>query len=186
MARVHHVKAARKDYPDADIKKGESYYWWKFRYGGKRMQKTYPKQSQLTQSEFLGTIYDIQDRLEALGGDIEEAKSERDAIVSELQDLASECEDRKSNMPDGLQEGPTGEMLQNRSDECNSMADELDGVDLDIENEFDEKDYKREPNESEEDFKKRVEDAENEAETEYDQKVEDAIGELQGISYNGE
>ena len=38
MPRVHHVKSARKDNPVA--KKGESYYWWKFRYGGKRYSKT--------------------------------------------------------------------------------------------------------------------------------------------------
>jgi len=32
MPRVHFVKKARRDYPDDDIKKDESYYWWKFRF----------------------------------------------------------------------------------------------------------------------------------------------------------
>lgn len=31
MARLHFVKSARKDNPSAEVKKGESYYWWKFR-----------------------------------------------------------------------------------------------------------------------------------------------------------
>jgi hypothetical protein len=52
MARAHFVKKARKAIPGTDIKKGDSYYWWKFRFGGKRTSKTAPKASQLTQSEF--------------------------------------------------------------------------------------------------------------------------------------
>ena len=34
MPRVHFVKKARKDYPSTGIQKGDSYYWWQFRYGG--------------------------------------------------------------------------------------------------------------------------------------------------------
>lgn len=161
MARVHFVKKARKNYPDSDIKKGDSYYWWKFRYGGKQKSKTQPRQSQLTQSEFLGTIYDISDRLQAIS-DIESAQSERDEIVSELQELSGECEERQSNMPDSLQYSPTGELLEERANNCNEFADELEGIDLDIEKEDDEND---------EDF---------------EQRVEDAIGELQNCEYQGE
>ncbi len=53
MARAHFVKKARKDNPAAGIKAGDSYYWWKFRRGGKHYSKTAPRPSQLTQSEYL-------------------------------------------------------------------------------------------------------------------------------------
>jgi len=70
MPKVHCVKAARKDYPECGIKKGDTYYWWKFRFGGKHESKTYPKQSQLTQSEFLSQVYALNERLEDLDASI--------------------------------------------------------------------------------------------------------------------
>ena len=73
MTRAHFVKKARKDHPEGDIKKGDSYWWWAFMVGGrggpKHYSKTQPKASQLTQSEYLGSIADIQDELNALGAD---------------------------------------------------------------------------------------------------------------------
>ena len=63
MPRVHHVKAA-KDYPDHGIKKGEMYFHWKFRYGGKHRSKVRPRSSQLTQSDFLSQMYGIQEEIE--------------------------------------------------------------------------------------------------------------------------
>lgn len=161
MARAHFVKKARKPYKNEGIKKGDSYYWWKFPYGSKQRQKTAPRQSQLTQSEFLGTIYDIDDRLSNIS-DLDDAQSERESIVSELQDLSSEQEDRKSNMPDSLQESPTGELLEERANQCNEFADELESVDLDLEKE------------------------EGESDSDFEERVNDAIGELQNCSYQGE
>jgi chromosome segregation ATPase len=161
MTSLHFVKKARKNYKDAGIKKGDSYYWWQFAYGSKQKSKTKPRQSQLTQSEFLGTIYDIEERLEDIK-DIEDAQTEREQIVDELRTLADECEEKRSNMPEQLQDSGSGETLQNRYDSCNEFADELEAVDLEIEKEDDE---------SEEDFEERV---------------EGALSELQGCSYNGE
>jgi len=66
MARANFVKAAAKDYPEQGIKKGDSYYWWKFRHGGKRYSKTMPKQSQLTQSEFLSGVWSVEETLAEL------------------------------------------------------------------------------------------------------------------------
>lgn len=129
MPRVNHVKKARKDVKDTDIKAGDSYYWWKFRYGGKRYSKTPPRPSQLTQSEFLSTVYDIQEEIEGLPADDSLPGAVED-IVSRLRDLASECEEKKSNMPDALQDGDTGQMLQDRADACEAAADELEGIDL--------------------------------------------------------
>lgn len=163
MTRLHFVKSARKDDEEAGIKKGDSYYWWQFAYSSKRKSKERPKRSQyMTQSDFLGQIYDIEDRLSEISS-IEDAESERDSIVDELRSLADECEEKRSNMPDQLQDSGSGEMLQNRYDACNEFADELENIDLsDIEKEDDETDE------------------------EYEERMESILNELQGVSYNGE
>lgn len=146
MARLHHAKAA-KDYPKHDIKKGEMYYWWKFMVGGrggpKHYSKTRPRASQLTQSEFLGQLYDIQDDIAALAADdgLGDAVSE---IAGRLQELADEQEEKKGNLPDSLQEAPSGELLQERTDACRSAADELEALTFDIDD--------KEEGESAEDF----------------------------------
>lgn len=130
MPRVTHVKAARKAIPSAGIEVGQPYYWWKFRFGGKHVSKTYPKPSQLTQSDFLQQVYELNDRIEAV--DESNAADEVAEIISELENLASEQEDKLSNMPDSLQQAPTGELLQNRAYAVNDMVSELEGVDMDV------------------------------------------------------
>ena len=133
MPRVTHVKKARKDNPAHGIKKGESYFWWKFRFGGKHYSKVHPKPSQLTQSEFLGTMYDIEERIIVLDQITSAAEmiTTVEGIVEELRTLAEEQEEKLSNMPDSLQESDTGQLLQDRADNTNQMADDLEGVDLD-------------------------------------------------------
>lgn len=108
MPRVHFVKKARQKH--GDIKKGESYYWWKFRRGGKRTSKTPPKPSQLTQSEFWGTVLAQSERDTP---DFDDLASTRDEIVSELENLRDEIESRKSNVEDAFPNGsPVIEMLE--------------------------------------------------------------------------
>lgn len=135
MARAHFVKKARKDIPDTDIKKGDSYYWWKFRYGGKHVSKTPPRPSQLTGSEFLSTVYAVQESLGdcSADDDRDDIKSCVEEVISELNNLKDETDGKLSNMPDSLQTGPTGELLQNRVDELDSMISELESIDLDDE-----------------------------------------------------
>lgn len=135
MARANFVKSARKDNPVA--KKGESYYWWKFRYGGKHYSKTSPRRSQLINSPFLSGMEQAQEAFVYF-----EVKDQRDAddlislqeeVADNVRELAEEAQGSLDNMPDSLQEGPTGEMLQSRVDEGEYYADEIEGVDIDIE-----------------------------------------------------
>jgi len=67
MAHATFVKSARKAIPDHGIKVGDSYYWWKFRFGGKHISRYWPRPSQLTQSEFYSTLYGCQETIEDLG-----------------------------------------------------------------------------------------------------------------------
>jgi hypothetical protein len=132
MPRVTFVKKARKDNPVA--KRGESYYWWKFKFGAKHYSLTPPKRSQLTQSNFFSQMYDIED--EVLGNfagmqSVDDLQSVVEDAADQIRALGEECQDNLYNMPESLQESPTGELLQSRIDECEGMAEELEGVDLD-------------------------------------------------------
>jgi len=167
MPRVTFVKKARKDNPVC--KKGQSYYWWKFRYGGKRYSLTPPKQSQLTQSAYFGTLYSIQEEVE--GYTLEEHSDWEgmlDDIKGQLEELQSETQDSLDNMPEQLQYAPTGELLQERIDALDSAISDIDC--LDEPEEPDDEDYEREDfDDSEFEEEDDRNDAEREHEAEQDQ-----------------
>lgn len=126
MPKVHKVKA-RKDYPHFGIKKGDVHYNW-FLKTGPRMSREFrqiqpPRRSQLTTSEFLSTVYDIEDRLAAIAS-LDDARS----LVDELNQLADDQEERLSNMPEGLQQGDTGQMLERRAEGCREAANEIESI----------------------------------------------------------
>lgn len=129
------------------IAKGESYYWWQFKNGPKHYSKSAPKSSQLTQSGYLSAIYDLQDELSELRGNVSEAEDLQEKvedIKSRMEELRDEQEEKKNNMPEGLQEGPTGELLQERYDSLDSAISELEGIDLDDYDEADDDDIREE------------------------------------------
>lgn len=136
MPRVHHVKKARKANKQYDIKKGDEYWWAAFktgpRSGFKRCWKKPPRPSQLTLSEFYSTVLGHQEAIDdsaatattvdgvhSLGSDMESA-------AEEIRQLGDDQEEKLNNMPEGLQQGSTGELLQSRADECQTLADELE------------------------------------------------------------
>lgn len=136
MPKVHFVKSARKPIPRAGIEVGDSYYWWKFRYGGKQVSKTPPKRSQLTQSSFLAQLYDLEDGIEEQlqgASDQDELRSMVEDIAAEIQNLCEEARDSLEAMPEQLQDGDTGELLQSRIDACEEWADEVESIDVDDE-----------------------------------------------------
>ena len=174
MARVTTVKKAQKDYPNAGIKKGDQYYWWKFRYGGKHMSKVYPKPSQLTGSSFLSSIYGALESIENLKADAsaEDIAADLRQASEEIQEQADETERNFSNMPYGLQQGDTGQMMEQRVSDAGelassfeSLADEADGL----------KDEEKEDGESDEDYAERI-----------DAEKQRIIDEAQALSYDGE
>lgn len=137
MTKVTHVKRARKAIPEAGIAIGDAYYWWKFRYGGIHRSKTPPKPSQLTQSTFVSTMLELQERAEGIAAGLRDgsttcsdAESELQEIASEVSSAGEECQSSLDNMPEGLQQGSTGELLQARIDACETIADDLEGVDI--------------------------------------------------------
>lgn len=131
MPRVTFVKKARKDNPAC--KKGESYYWWALmsgdRYGPKRYSKTMPKPSQLTNSEFLGTMGDIEEEIGSLAADDGLEDSVAD-IAGRIRELGEEQKGKFDNMPDSLQQGEIGQLLEERANKCSEIADELENIDF--------------------------------------------------------
>jgi len=170
MVKLHYVKKARKDYPEAGIKKGEPYYWWKFRFSGIRRSKFRPRRSQLTQSEFLAQVYDIEDTIADLNtvSSFEELSEAVVDIVEEIRRLAEEQQDKLDNMPDSLQYGPTGELLENRIRACEEWADDIEYVELDPN--VDRHDYI-----SNRDYREAIRDA-----------LDEAIEQIQSCEYLGE
>lgn len=176
MAKANFVKAAQKDYPEHNIKKGESYYWWKLHRGSKRFSKTAPKRSQLTGSNFYATLYDIEDDMIGDAEANENLESLRDEVVNALEELRDQCEESRSNMPDALQESDTGNMLQERYDALDSAINEFQDIDLSepTDGDLEIEEVEREENESDEDFEGRQEEArETAVQTYWDGKLEE-------------
>lgn len=145
MARVQTVKKARKAYPEFGIKKGDTYYWWKFRFGSVHKSKTYPKPSQLTQSAFLGTLYGIQ---ESLSFDRDDLGASVETLTSEIEQLRDECQDSLDNMPEHLQDtSSSGELLTERIEALEEWANELEGIDLEIDEDLSKKEKEARINE---------------------------------------
>lgn len=181
MPKVYHVKNARKD--NSVAKKGESYYWWKFRYGGKHYSKTRPKASQLTQSDFLSRAYELNERIEDLEVDsIEDLRCEIEDIANEFRTLGEESYDNLSNMPDHLQESSSaGMLLQERSDRCEEIADELENIDTDIDEDAIKEEVQAELGE---DAKK--DEIEDEIKDRKQDRFEEVLQEVQSIQYDGD
>lgn len=120
----------------ADIPKGSAYLWWKFRFGGKYIRcskpECAPKGSDLTQSEYLGAAADFEDSFNS-AEDLDVLRE----IADEIRNLGQEQEDKRSNMPDSLQESDTGNLLQERAEACENTASEIESACDDAESEID-------------------------------------------------
>jgi hypothetical protein len=137
MAKANFVKKARKDYPEHGVKKGESYWWWKFNFSRiKYISKEKPNRSQLTQSSFFSTLWAIEDGIEKrFAGHIcsDDIQNELENLISEIEELKDEVQGNLDNMPYQLQESNTGQLLQERIDELENWVSDLNGIDTSIE-----------------------------------------------------
>lgn len=53
------------------------------------------------------------------------------SIADELDTIKDDCQDSLDNMPEGLQEGDTGQLLQERIDNLDSVVSDLECIDYD-------------------------------------------------------
>jgi len=125
MPKVHRVNAAGKAYPEFGISAGETYFWWKFRYGEKIRSRVHPKPSQLTQSAYFSAVYAVEEWLRN-----QESLSTGDmhAVISQLEAVLSGLRNRFDNLPDGIQMGPTGQLLEGRASIVMEYIGDLRGI----------------------------------------------------------
>ena len=143
MARANHVKHARKDYPEHDIKKGEPYYWWKFRNSPKQFSKTPPRPQQLTQSGYMSSVFDLNDTQNAICEEFADCKKKHfnenfessvDEWKSAAEELRDGCQESLDNMPEHLQDtSSSGELLTERIESLESYISEIEGIEHEVE-----------------------------------------------------
>lgn len=137
-----------------------------------RCQNCKPQRSELTNSEYLSWLYDLQDNLTERY-DLQEEFS-KDEIIQELENQKDELESRFDNIPEQLQYAPAGETIQNRIDSLDSAISELEALDYPEKEEIDKTDY-----DTEEDYQEALEEAEDdyqEALDNYQEEIETIIG----------
>lgn len=118
------------------IKVGEPYKWFQFAFSPKSIRcsksECAPTRSDLTRSEFYRGLYAIEDAFGKACGEARSAVDPTGAIsaardaAEELRNLGSECEEKRSNMPEGLQDSDTGQLLETRASECEDKASEIE------------------------------------------------------------
>lgn len=156
--RDHSQPSGKRD--DLIVEKGCPYYWWQFKNGPKHYSTEAPRQSQLTQSEFLQNVYSMQEELEDLtASSLSDLDSQRDDLADRIEELADEQDEKRSNMPDQLQDSDTGQLLESRGEQLRDWANNLRNVEIDED----------------------LEEGEKEQE-----KIDEALSELQSYGYEGE
>lgn len=126
MAKVSRRKAA-KAYPEHGIAKGDQYYYAKIKTGPRssrtlRSLKPFSR-SQLTSSEYLSALFSWEDERDKLS-----SMDDAQALADTIRDLGDAQGEKFDNMPDGLQQGPTGSMLEERRDACEAAAGEIEDI----------------------------------------------------------
>lgn len=161
------------------IAKGESYYWWAFKNGGKHFSKEQPRSSQLTQSNYLSQLYAIQERVEDFTAEVaEDIEPFVDEIKSDLESLKEETEGSLENMPESLQSSPTGELLQERIDALDNAISELESIQVDDYEEPTDEEIKDDLGED-----ATEEDIEEEKKNHLQEWIDEKVNEIQGVSF---
>jgi hypothetical protein len=142
MPRVNRIKHARKPKVcgkcQAAINVGDPYVWFQFAYAAKTIRcgkpECYPASKELTRSEFAQNCIDYTERLDAacsaLGSseDADAFADELESLASDMREYAEELEERRGNMPEQLQDSDSGSLLEERAENLNNGAEELDEV----------------------------------------------------------
>lgn len=137
-----------------------------------RCENCKPQRSELTNSEYLSWLYDLQDNLTERY-DLQEEFS-KDEIIQELENQKDELEARYDNIPEQLQYASAGETIQNRMDSLDSAISDLEALDYPEKEEINKADY-----DIEEDYQEALEEAEDdyqEALDNYQEEIETIIG----------
>jgi prefoldin subunit 5 len=157
------------------INVGESYYTWCFYGGQPQYSKERPKPSQLTQNWFKQELYSIQEKIEEFEPeDVEDVATFIDEIRDDAESLRDECQEHLDNMPEQLQDSDSGQTLQERIDNLDSVIGDIDNFDSEFESEIE-----KEDDESNDEFLERQSE-------EKQQWLDDKTSEIQEFDFNFE
>ena len=157
------------------INVGESYYTWCFYGGQPQYSKERPKPSQLTQNWFKQQLYSIKEKIEEFEPeDIEDVATFVDDIRSDAESLRDECQEHLDNMPEQLQDSDSGQTLQERIDNLDSVIGDIDSFDSEFESEIE-----KEDDETDDEFLERQSE-------EKQQWLDDKMSEIQEFDFNFE
>ena len=157
------------------INVGESYYTWCFYGGQQQYSKERPKPSQLTQNWFKQELYSIQEKIEEFEPeDVEDVATFVDDIRSDAENLRDECQEHLDNMPEQLQDSDSGQTLQERIDNLDSVIGDIDNFDSEFESEIE-----KEDDETDDEFLERQSE-------EKQQWLDDKMSEIQEFDFNFE
>lgn len=179
------IQKARKDYKCSlsgrTITAGELYWKIRFNFGPVKVRAyEHPfRRSETTMSDYLSAVYEIVDGSDNIAASYRgELETVIEVNVLQIQDLLYEAVSRFGNMPEGLQKGPVGKLLQKRIGKLKTAIRYLEDIDLDsepkrndFEHEYDIKDFGN----NEEAYKNTIEE---DFEEKYDEWVDDILDEI--------
>ena len=110
----------------ATINKGETYYKIVARFSRPKIRCLHckPQRSELTTSDYLSWLWDLQDNLSSRY-DLKDEVA-KDDLYSELENMQSDLQDRFDNIPEQFQEGDAAQTLQDRIDSLDNAISEID------------------------------------------------------------
>ena len=126
--KVHLVKKSRVD--NAAVKRGDPYYWWKLPFGEKTVSATYPARSQLTNSDYLGCVFDLEDQVYEIEVDnAEDFEAMLEEVTEVISDIQEQVQANYDNMAPMLHAAPNGRLLAQRLIVIPQVLEELDALD---------------------------------------------------------
>ena len=134
MGKINVVQKSRKEHKcskcGATIAVGQKYYRGELNFAKPiiRCDKCKLESWEVTTSDYQKSVGEIVYKWRENFG-VEEETAEQ--LSDELECIRDDLQDRLDNMPEGLQEGDIGQLLQERIDNVESCIDDLTSIDID-------------------------------------------------------
>lgn len=134
MGKVQVIKKSRKEYKcnkcGKVIPAGSRYYKGEINFGPTivRCEECKLESWEVTTSDYQLSVGQI---VYKWRDDYNLEEGVNEDIASALEEIRDDLQDRLDNMPEGLQEGDVGQLLQERIDSLDSVIDDLNNIDID-------------------------------------------------------
>lgn len=134
MGKVNKIKSSRKEFKcnkcNEVIPKGSTYYRGEINFGPTiiRCEKCGLKGYEVTTSDYVMRAGEL---VEDWSNSYSADESGLDDIISAVEELKDELQERLDNMPEQLQYADTGQLLQERIDGLDSAQSDLESIDID-------------------------------------------------------